>query len=264
MTICTPTGIGEKIRSQEEQAAEDSKQRAIRCTEEVVRREESQKREDELSRAREEWKKEKQQLFQEAHQNQLRAIARRTTLLEERLKREFQENIEVLETEHREHMDRTVHSTWEEAGIVKENAVAETRLEEQHFAKEEARRVANRVAQEKRNDKEQAECDMAQALEEHTKYMQEVCRKNLAQQQKDLEKQHAGKMAVVSGEYEARLTGMEQKWSDEVAENESLLADVQEMTESKDSWEMQHKNLKVEFSDFIDQFPGFKAEFILK
>ena len=230
----------------------------------MVRREESQRREEQLSRAEEEWKREKQQFFQEAHQGQLRAIARQTAILEEQLKKEFRAHLDELEAKHAAHLEKTVQKTWDEAELVKEEAVAKTRLEEQHLAEEEARRVANRLAQEKQRDKEEAEHTMAQALDQRTQYMQQICQQSLAEQKRELAEQHGKEMAIKSGEYEARIARLELQLSDKVAENNQLTTDLHEMTESRDSWELRYQNLKIEFSDFIDQFPGFRAEFLLK
>lgn len=247
-----------------EEAAEDSRQRAIRCTQEVVEREESRKREEELSIAREEWKREKQQFFQDAHQNQLRAIARQTAILEEKLKKDFKDHLEQLEHKHGEDLERTVQETWGEAEVVKGRAVSKARSEEQHLADEKAKRVASRVCQEKKREREQAESDKASALQELTRHMQAECGERLAEQQRELDRQHTTRLTEISGEYKERLAELERRLGEEEAENERLRTDLHEMTESRDSWELRYKNLKMEFADFIDQFPGFRAEFILK
>ena len=81
--------MGEDLRQQYEVAAEESRQKAIRCTEEVVRREEEERRQQALAAARKEWQLERQQLFKEAHESQLRAIARQNSILEEKRRQEF-------------------------------------------------------------------------------------------------------------------------------------------------------------------------------
>lgn len=247
-----------------EQDAEDAKQKAIRCTKEVVEREQTQIREDELSKAREAWKIEKQQLFQEAHQNQLRAIARQTGLLEDRLKKEFQDRLTRVDEEHQEYVGLTVQDTWEKARVIREKAVADARLEERQYAAKEAMKTAERVAQEKREEKEQAEREKARALEDHTRYMEELQRKALHRQWKELDELYSSKIKDLTDEYESRVSELRQQLSEETGDNQQLRTDLQEMTESRDSWELQYRNLKMEFADFIDQFPGFRAEFILK
>lgn len=60
--------VGESLRQHYSEQAEDDRRRAIRSTEEVVRREEAQRREEELAAAQDRWRKERQELFKEAHQ----------------------------------------------------------------------------------------------------------------------------------------------------------------------------------------------------
>ena len=254
-------GIGEKIQQETEEAAENSRQRAIRSTKEVVEREELQKREEALSRAKEEWTREKQHIFQEAHQNQLRAIARQTAILEQSLRKEFQERISQLKQESREHLERTVQDTWKEASLREEEAVAKAREEECHLAEEASIRVANRVAEEKKELWRMAEEEKASALENHTKLMEDLQRQALAEQQRKLEQHHNANSKAISEAYESRLAELTQQSEKQAAEIETLRLDLKE---SRDSWESKYTNLKLEFADFIDQFPGFRAEFILK
>lgn len=230
----------------------------------MVEREESQRKEEELSRAREEWEREKQKLYQEAHQNQLRAIARQTAIVEQKLKKEFRETLAQREIESREDLARTLRSTWEEAERSKESAMAEARHDEQHLAGEEAKRVARRVAQEKREERRQADREKARALEEHTKYMEGIHRQALAEQHEELERHYAARMKEMSDTYESRLSKVKEQLSEREGETLRLGTELQEATESRDRWELSYKNLRLEFSDFIDQFPGFSAEFILK
>lgn len=264
LAFCISTGIGEKIKLESEEAAEDARQRAIRCTKEVIEREESQRREEELARLREEWKVEKQQLFLEAHQNQLRAIARHTIILENKLKEEFQEKLAQIKRENIEHLERTVNSLWEEAEAKQNVEVAFARGEERQLAEEESRLMANMVAEEENDQYQKAEEEKARALEENTKLMEGICQQALVEQHRDLDEQHRAQSQEMSEEYESRLAELNQQLSEEAATNERLMTDLREMRESRDDWELQYRNLKMEFTDFIDQFPGFSAEFILK
>lgn len=257
-------GIGEKIKLQTEDAAEESRQKAIRCTKEMVEREESQRMEEELCRAREEWRKERQQFFQEAHQNQLRAISLQTTILEKRLREEFHERLFQTELESSNHLERTVQRTWEEANTKRSEAEAKVRSEERHLAKEESKRVANRVVQEKKELWQIAEEEKLRALDDHTKVMEDLCRHALAEQQRKLEQHHSAHSKEMSEEYESRLAELNQQSCEQEAEIEKLRNDLEERTESRDSWELKYRNLREEFADFIEQFPGFRAEFILK
>ena len=114
-----------------------------------MRREETSRREHELSMAKREWKNERQQLFQEAHKSQLRAIARQNAILEQKLRKEFAETLIEVQGQHREHIEEVTRQTWAEAEIVNENAIDDTRKEEREIARQEAEKVAERVAEEK-------------------------------------------------------------------------------------------------------------------
>lgn len=56
---CLVAAVGEGLRARHEAEAEESKQRAIRSTEEVVRREETEKREKALEEAGGQWERER-------------------------------------------------------------------------------------------------------------------------------------------------------------------------------------------------------------
>lgn len=258
------TVIGEKIKLESEEAAEDARQRAIRCTKEVVEREGSQRREEELNRLGEEWRMEKQKLFLEAHQNQLRAIARQTAILENKLGEKFQEKLAQIRQENLEHLERTVKNLWEEAEAKQNLEVALARDEERQLAKDEARLMASMVAEENEDQYQHAEEEKARALEENTELMEGLCQQALAEQQRDLDEQHRAQSQEMSDGYESKLAKLNKQLSEETAANERLMTDLREVGESRDDWESQHRNLKMEFTDFIDQFPGFSAEFILK
>ena len=153
---------------------------------------------------------------------------------------------------------------WEEAERIRKKAVADARMEEQHLAKEEALSVARRVTKEKRKAEEQAKNDKERAVEDCIKYMDKLHKEALEEHQKLLEVQFATKLKEVNDEHNTLLTNLKLQLSKQAAENNQLRSELEEMTESRDSWELKYKNIKMEFSDFINQFPGFRDEFILK
>ena len=256
--------MGESLRQQQQQEAEEEKCRAILCTEDVIRREESHKQEEQLTQARDEWKKERQQLFQEAHHNQLRAIARQTTILENTLRKEFADTQMKIEEEHRAQIDMIVQRTWVEAGVIKEKAIDDTRLEEQERASKEARKVARIVDEEKVLAAEMAACDKAHALDEQRQQMEKLRIKALDDQCRQLETEFEARLNEVCRINTDKLAKCEQRYSEQKSTAERLEKELIEMKELKEDWKEKYQNLKVEFSDFIDQFPGFKGEFLLK
>ena len=256
-------GIGEKLRQQYEQSVEEDKQKAIRCTEEVVRREESCRREHELDRARLDWKNERQKLFQEAHHSQLRAIARQNALLEQKLRKEFADTMVEAQDQHREHTEQVIKQTWAEAEIVKKKAIEDTRTEERDLAREEARKVAEQVAEENKKEAEKAAKEKAQALDDQRQYLGHVHSKELDEQRRELEAEFDVRLGEVSDDYEAKILELECRLKHQITVTQGLEKDLENMTGLKNEWQEKYKALKQEFSNFIDQFPGFRGEFLL-
>lgn len=164
----------------------------------------------------------------------------------------------------RQHLQKTLDETWEEAEELRQKAIAETRQEEQAQAEEEARRVAERVAREKTLAAELATRERAQALEDQRQHLEKVREQALDEQRQELEGQFERRMEEVAAHYEAKLAGLQERLDGEVAECQRLEGELRDMTQSRDEWEQKHANLKEEFSDFIDQFPGFRGDFLLK
>ena len=264
LTMPSLTGIGEALRQQYEELAEDKRQRTIRSVEEVVRRDEEAKTDKKLSLAKSDWLKERQQLFQEAHQNQLRAIARQNTILETKLRKEFAETLEKTAQEHREHLTREIASTWTQAEAVKREAVERAREEEREGARLEACQVADRVAEEMRENAAMAEEEKQRALsEQHEQLMVEQSRA-LEVQRQELEERFQDKLSSVCEEYEQKLAEVDAQLEEQQAVCRELENKLGAMTELKENWETKYSNLRAEFSDFIDHVPGFRGEFVLK
>ena len=261
---CTEyVGIGEEIHQQYMAAAESAKQKAIRCTEEVVRREEAERLEKTLAATEEEWKQEKKQLFKEAHQNQLKAIARQNAILEEKLRGEFANTLAHAQEEHRQQVKKAIKETWEEAEGVKDMAVLEVRADEQALARDEARKVAEQVAKEKKAAEVLASQKETRALDDQRRHMEVVHQQALEEQRQELERQFEGRLSDVRTQYQAKLDELQSRYEDQLANCQCLEGELQAMTDLKSEWEQKHANVKQEFSDFIDQFPGFRSEFLL-
>lgn len=256
--------MGEGLREQCEAEAEDRKQRAIRCTEEVVRREEEEKRERALEAAKEEWARERQQLFVEAHQSQLRAIARHNAILEERLRKEFADKLKEVAEEKRRHLVETVERTWSEANGIREAAVQEAREEEREKAADEARRVRGIVEEEKRAAREQALQELSQALESQQTKMEEEKERALEEQRSQLTTEFEARLREVRTECDEKYRALQEEYGSQLAAGRRLEEELQRVTDERKEWEEKHARLRAEFSDFIDKVPGFRGEFLLK
>ena len=214
--------------------------------------------------AKENWKKERHQLFHEAHQNQLRAIARQSSLLEEKLRKEFAGTLQQTAQDHRRELKQTIEKTWEEADLVKLEAVNKARLEEQASAREEALEVAARAAKETKRDSELAEETRIESLVKQKEQMDIECAQALARQKEELELEFKDRVSNICDEYDSRLEELQEKHDEQLVLSRQLQADLKAMTDLKDEWQSKYTTVRAEFSDFIDQFPGFDSEFVLK
>lgn len=256
--------VGEGLRAQHDAVAEENKQRAIRSTEEVVRREEAEKREGALKEARERWAKERQELFVEAHQNQLRAIAKHTSILEEKLRSEFATKMKEVATGNKKRLEHTVEKTWLEAGDIRDEAVLQARAEEREKAVREAERVRETVSEEKAIERQQALLEKDQALMLQQTKLEEEKERALEKQRQELTAEMQSKLTALREECDQKFGEMEKTFKQQVAETELVRQELLRMAEQKADWESRHARLKQEFADFIDKVPGFRAEFVLQ
>lgn len=257
-------GVGEAIRKEYEVAAEDDKQRSIRSTEEVVRREERARYDQELAASREEWRREREQLLGDAERAQQEAVVRESAALEKKLREEFSQTLEHVLQEHEENLQETVSQTWKEAEEVKERAVEKARGEERQLAMQEADRLAQQVVKEKEAIAREAEMNKKLALRNQEEQLRCWHEQEQQKLQEEMQCKFRDELTSANIQHEKELDSLQQLLEKEKAKFQHLEEELLEMTELKNRWEQRHANLKAEFSSFIDQFPGFKGEFILK
>ena len=255
--------VGEGLRQRYEAAAEDARQRAIRSTEEVVRREEEEKRERALEAAKEEWVKERQQLFVKAHDNQLKAIARHSTILEEKLRKEFKETLKGVKEEKERKLLAAVEETWKAAAVVREAAVFEAREEERERAASKAKMESDAVEEDKQLEKERSLQEKMEALEKQRKRDEEVKDAELEKQKSQLVAEYEARLRAVREEGEERCRGLQEEIASLAAALEREKGEVEKVCSEKNEWEEKHSRLRAEFSDFINQVPGFRGDFLL-
>ena len=266
MYIATPflaLGIGQAVERKAQAVAEESKQKAIKCSEDVVRKEETLRLEQELDKAADEWKKERQQIYLDAHHSQLRAIAKETAILEKQLRKEFKEELVKIKCECKMELNRMIEQTWNEANKIKKAAIAESRCEEKALALQEAKRVAEQVQEERRKEKEEAEKEKAKALANLTDIMNTERKVALAQKEDEMNIIFKSQLDEIIRNYDEERDKLKAELKELLLENRSLKDCLEETTASRDNWKMKHDNLKIEFSDFIDEVQGFRGEFIL-
>ena len=229
----------------------------------MIRREERARLEQQLATARAEWSMERTHLLEEANSQQQLAVTREKSLLETRLRDEFTCALERLMKSHEEEMTHTIEETWREANEVKEQAVAMARHEEKQLATNEARRVAEQVARDKQTAAMEADQTKKQALQDQEKHLHDWYEEEQDKLRNKLERVFEDKMDSTSKEHRNKMAMVQQMLQEERARSQLLVEELRAMTAQRNNWEQQHRELKNEFARFIDQFPGFKAEFIL-
>lgn len=264
MSCVLYAGIGEVLRQQCVDLAEDKRQRTIRSVEEVIRREEGAKANKKLSEAKSVWLEERKTLFQDAHQSQLRAIARQSSILETQLRKEFADTLEHLAQEHEETLAREIEKTWTEAEAIKRDTVEGAKQVERAIARANAREQAEKFAETIRQNNQRAEKDKQNALSEQMEILKlEECRA-LKRQRAELEGEFEKKLSSVCEESRCKLEEVGRELTEQQRIVEELEIKLTTMTQLKDNWETKYDNIRTEFSHFIDLVPGFRGEFVLK
>lgn len=252
------------MKQKYDEEVEERLHKAVLCAEEVTRREETQKWEQLLSAAREEWKQERQQLFHDAHQGQMRAIAKQNAVLEEKLRKEFAETCVRLDASHEQQLQKSIRLAWEEADKLRQDAVDEARQQEQAVARKSAEETAQRVTKEKNQAKELAERGKLQAVNDERMQLGEKHKNVMCDMKLELEQQFETRMNQMRSEYEAKLSYLQAIIDEQSAIRTKLELGLAAMKELQSETEIKYETMKTEFSNFIDQVPGFKGEFILK
>lgn len=247
-----------------DEQAEERLHKAVLCAEEVTRREEAQKWEQVFTAAREEWKQERQQLLHDAHQNQIGAVATENALLEEKLRKEFDETRTRLEESHEERLRMSLRRAWEEADKIRLHAVEEARKEELATARENAEEAARVVAIEKSQEKERAEQDKLKAVKEEKVRLDEIHNKAMFDMKQELQRRFEARFDESKSGYETKLNYLQAVIEEQSAMRTKLELELAATKELLDESLRKYEALKTEFSNFIDNVPGFRGEFILK
>ena len=255
--------IGETIKQDYDNAAECSKQCAIRTTEEVVRREEKQHYEELLEQARSQWKKEREQLLKDCEKEREKSIKLEKAQLETKLRSEFDRELAEMKCIHEDDKCKAVRKAWEDAEIIKNRIVEETRLEEKEIAAEIAKDRAQCVKQEKIEAENRAEQIKLKALEDQKQQMEILQTTHVLLLEQELQSLYEGKLSETCEQYDLELVASQQLIDEKCQELQHVQDQLEEMTNDRDNWKLKYDNLKIEFSDFIEQFPGFSADFLL-
>jgi len=217
-----------------------------------------------LSEAADEAQRQKELLLEEATKERLLAIVEANAVLTAELKQQEELHIKLVQETEDKRLQQALKDASIEASKKQNEAVSLARAEEQEFARKEVERVAQITEDRRIEALLQAEEEQRKALENQEQQLSEKHAAEMKAKEQDLQQAHADETSQLRKEYDTVLGQLNSKLQKEQGINSHLTADLQKMTLEKEDWEKKYQNLKVEFSHFIDQFPGFRGEFILK
>ena len=208
--------------------------------------------------------REKEILLEEARKERLIAIAEANATLTAEFKREEELNIKCVREAEEKRLQKALKDAATVASQRQNEAVAKARREEQELARKEAERIAQITEERKLEASLQAEEEQRKALENQELLLNQKHTAAMDAKQMELQEIHRNETDELQQHYDLLLSQMSAKLEEEQGSNHQLTADLQEMTKQKEEWEKKYHSIKLEFSHFIDQFPGFRGEFILK
>ena len=207
---------------------------------------------------------EKELLLEEARKERLIAIAEANATLTTELKRQEELNIKSVREAEENHLQKALKDAANVASQRQTEAVASARKEEQEVARKAAERVAQITEERRVEALLHAEEEQKIALENQELLLNQKHAAAMEAKEKELQEIHRNEIDELKQHYDLLLNQTSAKLQEEQSTNSQLTTDLEETTKQKEEWEEKYQSLKVEFSHFIDQFPGFRGEFILK
>ena len=217
-----------------------------------------------MTKAANEAVREKELLLEEARKERLIAIAEANATLTIELKRQEEINIKNIREAEEKRLQKALKDAANVASQRQTEAVARARKEEQESARREAERIAQITEERRLEAALQAEEEQRKALENQESLLNQKHTAAMEAKESKLQEMHRNEIDKLKQHYDLLLSQTSEKLQNEQSSNHHLTADLQEMTKQKEEWEENYQSMKVEFSRFIDQFPGFRGEFILK
>lgn len=82
--------------------------------------------------------------------------------------------------------------------------------------------------------------------------------------EQELQLTYEQKLGEVCENYESELQLSQQLLDEENSKLKTIQEQLNRIQYERDEWKLKYNRLKTEFSDFIAQFPGFNADFLLQ
>ena len=256
--------VGEAVRNKLEQDFQHDKTRALLATEEIVRREEQLICQSKLQNSQKEWLIEKDKILEERKKHEIQEVAKQTEILREKLTMEFEAAKIKMEVLNQENIKERLEKARISAEKDRKQAVSEAREEEKKIAETLSIEMQMQFEEEKKQELQEQHEKTQNLLHEQAQRMNNQCKKEKNLLVQKLNKEHSENMCALKRDHESELQASQQVYYDLVLENKKIMEDLRETIDDRDYWKKKYEDLKLEFSDFVDQFPGFKGEFLIK
>lgn len=229
-----------------------------------MRREEKQECARLLQEARSNWLEERESLLKECEEKRLQSVMMEKSTLECKLREEFDDRLAQIRLSHEEHLKESVSRTWSKAEQVKEEIIERVRAEEKLIAEQIANELAGEVQIEREELIAHLEEEKKKALSRQKEELEIEHKTQLLLHEQELQLVYEKKVAELCEQYETELMASQQLLEEKNRQLEATQKNLKLMTVEKENFEGKYNLTKAEFSDFIAQFPGFNADFLLK
>ena len=181
-----------------------------------------------------------------------------------RLKEEEERRVALVRREDEEKARRESILLKAHCEAEKEAALLAAREDERSVARAEAERVADLVAEERREANQLAEEDKQAALDQLAAVLKEDYSRTMERRVLEAREAAAAEHQKVCASYEERLSELKGSiWLLE-RDAEELRARVAEGDVAQSELQCRYDDLRREFADFVNQVPGFKDDFVIK
>ncbi len=264
MYLLHPIEVGESIRTEYQREYEHERTKALVATEEIVRREEQLICERKLEEAKERWLLEQKKLLKEAKAHELKEIAKEKELQKQQLQNEFAAKMKDSEDMHQIKLQERLSEARKIAEEEKNEAIEQTRREESELAEGLAVQIKHELEDIKQEELLRQREEARKELEDHKEQLNKQHMREKDQLERTLNKECEERLSALIKDHERVVMASQQVFYDLVLENSRTVDTLRDTMDNRDYWKNKYESLKLEFSDFIDQFPGFKGDFLIK
>lgn len=240
------------------------RQEAVDRREYEVRKEAEQKRIHDLDEARQEAERQLEDTIRRMRRELEKAVEREAARVKALMKAEGNRRVEEECKAGQQRLDAAIGDTWERAFEEQMRAVEAARLEERAAAIRQTERIGKEHEQEMEEARRVAEQSRQDAIEKLRADLMEEQNKAVASAVHETDRKAAGALKNVQRSHEARVSELRLQLEGLLQELEKTRLAVSRSESMRKDAEIKLAEMTAEFSHFIDQVPGYSAEYLLK